>query len=266
MTDPSMLLAAANQMASTKVDLFNTGISLWEGKKNREFAKEQSELAYERGLDMWNRANEYNKPVAQMGRLKEAGLNPNLIYGNVSNMPAVKSPEYQPAKSELSINRFSAPTAIQTFQQARMNEAQIKQMELQNELLSQKTKSEQIKQKVSEVEGLLKAMGLKVNYGVATEAFKDVNPQSGMWQLDKQLKEQQIKRLKQDIKKQLQQMDEKELDIAWKTLKKETYDKYKINIDKDSSFERKIAGIMDYIDVLFGGGNKMPGFWNFRSR
>lgn len=31
--------------------------------------------------EMWRATNEYNSPVAQMQRYKEAGLNPNLIYG-----------------------------------------------------------------------------------------------------------------------------------------------------------------------------------------
>lgn len=67
------------------------------GASNQERANQQSmELArynwanqkamYEDqkqyNLDMWNRNNEYNSPTAQMARLKEAGLNPNLVYGN----------------------------------------------------------------------------------------------------------------------------------------------------------------------------------------
>ncbi|WNK13107.1 MAG: DNA pilot protein [Microvirus sp.] len=32
-------------------------------------------------LDDWNRNNEYNAPAAQMQRFKDAGLNPQLIYG-----------------------------------------------------------------------------------------------------------------------------------------------------------------------------------------
>lgn len=32
-------------------------------------------------LDQWNRENEYNSPAEQMKRYQEAGLNPNLIYG-----------------------------------------------------------------------------------------------------------------------------------------------------------------------------------------
>lgn len=35
-------------------------------------------------LDDWNRVNEYNHPLQQMQRLKEAGLNPNLVYGSGS--------------------------------------------------------------------------------------------------------------------------------------------------------------------------------------
>lgn len=35
-------------------------------------------------LEQWNRENEYNTPSAQLARLKNAGLNPNLIYGNGS--------------------------------------------------------------------------------------------------------------------------------------------------------------------------------------
>ena len=35
--------------------------------------------------------NNYNSPEEQMRRYKEAGLNPNLIYGQQNNMPAVRS-------------------------------------------------------------------------------------------------------------------------------------------------------------------------------
>lgn len=35
--------------------------------------------------DMWNAQNAYNMPAAQMKRLKEAGLNPMLVYGSGSH-------------------------------------------------------------------------------------------------------------------------------------------------------------------------------------
>lgn len=36
----------------------------------------------EYNIQMWNMQNEYNTPANQMKRYREAGLNPNLIYGN----------------------------------------------------------------------------------------------------------------------------------------------------------------------------------------
>lgn len=57
-----------------------------------------AEYAYNRELEQWNRENEYNTPAAQLERLKAAGLNPNLLYGDTSaggvaaNSPAYKTP------------------------------------------------------------------------------------------------------------------------------------------------------------------------------
>ena len=50
--------------------------------------------------DMWNRQNAYNTPLQQMKRLKEAGLNPALMYGqgNVGN--AEKALPYQQPQIE----------------------------------------------------------------------------------------------------------------------------------------------------------------------
>ena len=37
---------------------------------------------FAQNVKMWNMQNEYNAPSAQVQRLKDAGLNPNLMYGN----------------------------------------------------------------------------------------------------------------------------------------------------------------------------------------
>ena len=48
-------------------------------------------------LEDWNRQNTYNHPTQQMQRLKEAGLNPNLVYGGGATTTAqpIKSPDAQ---------------------------------------------------------------------------------------------------------------------------------------------------------------------------
>ncbi|MDR0738337.1 MAG: hypothetical protein LBF39_04600, partial [Prevotellaceae bacterium] len=40
---------------------------------------------------MWNKQNAYNLPAAQMERYKQAGLNPNLIYGQSNTAGSVGS-------------------------------------------------------------------------------------------------------------------------------------------------------------------------------
>lgn len=45
-------------------------------------AKRQANFAFLRQKQLIDEANEYNKPVNQMARLDEAGLNPNLVYEN----------------------------------------------------------------------------------------------------------------------------------------------------------------------------------------
>lgn len=58
----------------------------------------QSKAAYKRQLEFWNLQNAYNTPSAQMQRLADAGLNPNLMYGqgntgNAVNLSSVGAPK-----------------------------------------------------------------------------------------------------------------------------------------------------------------------------
>lgn len=53
----------------------------------------------------WNRVNEYNSPIAQMTRYKEAGLNPNLIYGQMQNASPMRGPSINSSKMD---NPFSS--------------------------------------------------------------------------------------------------------------------------------------------------------------
>lgn len=59
----------------------------------KRLAAQQNEY----NLEMWRLNNEYNSPQAQMQRFQEAGLNPNLIYGqgtagNSSSAPQMVTP------------------------------------------------------------------------------------------------------------------------------------------------------------------------------
>jgi len=48
-------------------------------------AKRRQQQADKQNVKFWEMQNAYNTPKMQMSRLKDAGLNPNLIYGNSAN-------------------------------------------------------------------------------------------------------------------------------------------------------------------------------------
>ena len=82
--------------------LISGGFSAINGILGNIFGKKSNQTQYDQTVKLWNMNNEYNKPVNQINRLKEAGLNPNLMYNNSSSAvgnaaaPAAPSaPNYQ---------------------------------------------------------------------------------------------------------------------------------------------------------------------------
>lgn len=76
-----------------------------------EHNKEMAKYGYSKDLEMWNKQNQYNTPTAQMGRLEEAGLNPNMMYGqgSTSNTGNAKEmPKYNAPTADFKSN----PTAL----------------------------------------------------------------------------------------------------------------------------------------------------------
>lgn len=64
-----------------------------ENQKTREYNLNLAKMQNQWNLEQWNRENDYNTPEAQMQRLADAGLNPDLFYQNgVSGMTAASSP------------------------------------------------------------------------------------------------------------------------------------------------------------------------------
>lgn len=68
---------------------FSLGGAALQNKYNKEMAALQNQY----NIDMWNMQNEYNTPTAQMQRLVDAGLSPNLAYGQVSSGVSSKAPD-----------------------------------------------------------------------------------------------------------------------------------------------------------------------------
>lgn len=88
-----------------------------------------AEYQYSKALEMWNRQNEYNLPKNQISRLTEAGLNPNLVYGNgtVQGLTSAPAPQYH-APTLQAYNNFGslgADQAITTYMQLKQSDAAI---------------------------------------------------------------------------------------------------------------------------------------------
>ena len=62
--------------------IVGSGAGLIGGLINNAWADSRSNKQWLRMNEMQDKMNAYNAPVAQMARLREAGLNPNLVYAN----------------------------------------------------------------------------------------------------------------------------------------------------------------------------------------
>lgn len=110
----------------------------------------KDQLAYNRemydrqradALADWTMQNEYNSPQAQMQRFKDAGLNPNLIYGQMTNSPVVRtsSPQsYSPEVAKVDLGSV-AQTALSSYFDTQLKEAQINNLKAQNSNILQDT-------------------------------------------------------------------------------------------------------------------------------
>lgn len=65
-------------------------------KQANKQAKELAKYQYDLNMNAWREQTDYNRPINQVARLKEAGLNPQLAYGNGTQAGnATPAPQYQ---------------------------------------------------------------------------------------------------------------------------------------------------------------------------
>lgn len=114
--------ALAGIIGAVGTSVANAGFDMYNAYKQRQ----QNEHLMDKGnawdLMMWNKTNEYNAPVNQIERLREAGLNP-LYYGldgsSANSVESVQPLAYQRATAPLLNNPVDAAY------EARLKESQI---------------------------------------------------------------------------------------------------------------------------------------------
>lgn len=121
-------------------------------KQQNDFNRQQALESYQRNVEQWNRENEYNAPSAQVQRLKDAGLNPHLVYGHGSIANTANGSPQLELPSQTDRARYNPPQVHFDFQQA-YNQAIQSQLSEEG-ILKEKAGTGQLKSQTSYYEAL----------------------------------------------------------------------------------------------------------------
>lgn len=115
---------------------------------NMELAK----YSYGRDLEMWEKQNAYNSPSNQMAMLKAAGLNPNLVYGGSNPVVAsAPAPKFNPPTVEYrNLPVVDPGSAYSAYQDTRLRQAQIDNVQAQTANTDARTINESIRQSINQ--------------------------------------------------------------------------------------------------------------------
>lgn len=127
-------ITAAGQIASTGISAIAQGNV---NKKTRKYNLEQYAKERQDALNDWERNNSYNSPAAQMQRYRDAGLNPNLIYGQSNTADPVRSTNTAPWNPRAPNIDLNAGPSIQAMYNVRLQEAQTNNLIKQGDVLTQ---------------------------------------------------------------------------------------------------------------------------------
>lgn len=240
------LLGAAATVVGSGINAFSQNRT---NKKSRKFQEE-----------MWNKTNAYNHPKQQMQRLQEAGLNPNMVYGqsssgatgqaSMASNPNYKAPEYgnmaqagiEGAGSVLQAQQTSANTELQRAQtQETMQDTQNKALEAvtrtignAKDALSYKQQKELYKTQVQSAVKRLENLSITNEYTVN----KDTREQ-GIYQ-------QTLSKIKADISNARQQGNILTEEAIMKKLDREMQETYGLR-PNDPYYTRIIGNIIEAI-------------------
>lgn len=99
--------------------------SIYSGIKGNQDKKSAAQKAHDQTLAQWHRQNRYNDPSAQMSRLKQAGLNPNMVYGTGTQAAGNSSSSFQaPVAQHKNIQTPNIPETIAKFHNIQRTDSQ----------------------------------------------------------------------------------------------------------------------------------------------
>lgn len=152
---PLPLVPLIGAGASLLGSIFNAGTTMSTNRQQLEFQREMYDKQRADSLADWNMNNEYNSPTQQMMRLKAAGLNPHLVYGNGTKVTAeAPAPSNAPFAS-LKAPQFDVGSAIGAYTNLEANKAQVDNMRenIKTQLSEQNLKDAQRLKLLAEIPG-----------------------------------------------------------------------------------------------------------------
>lgn len=129
-------------------DMLNNRAQRKQNELDYQFTREMYERQLQDNLEMWQRQNAYNSPKAQMDRLKEAGLNPHLMYGKGTVGNANDIGKATISQGSKPAPKFNLPQAFANYNMIRQGEqlrAQTDNLKTQNQLLQAQELGQTIK-------------------------------------------------------------------------------------------------------------------------
>lgn len=139
-----------NAMNKQIADDYNAN-QLLLAKNQQDYDREMWEKNNEWNLEMWNKQNEYNSPAAQMERYQQAGLNPNLIYGQQNTAGSIqgssplqaRTPNQVKATMQAPVSKFDLLPILNYYQDFKVKDAQVNNIKANTSLAQQKALTEE---------------------------------------------------------------------------------------------------------------------------
>ena len=215
---------------------------------------------------MWNKANDYNSPMQQMMRFKAAGLNPNLIYGQMNNglaaptsgVGSAPSPSQMQAPSSMELAQLNLIDAqkdnIEADTRNKQKDYDVKDWQLNQDKMWQDFERDANVELVRQ-QGLAAAIGNWLNGAVPRDA-DDPNSQNGFSDVYRSMKSQ-IDSFRDNLKNEwkLTDYDRRYMDRCFESIVENDKESFDFNVKKLRSQSAVLKALsenewMQFVDYL----------------
>lgn len=199
-------------------NLVGQGMTYKNNKKlmaqQQEYNRQNAEWQNQVNIANWQMQNEYNTPAAQLQRLQEAGLNPNLLYGNGTTSTGNNSSAPSAADVAAYIQQptnfadMGSADAVRAFNQIRqtayqdeLSQSQASKLQAEEILALRRAATEKNNNLLRNVEYLSALNQLDVDKTIKDDVIRQ-------WQLNNALTESKISSIEQGNTESKQRIEE----------------------------------------------------------